>query len=283
MLGCAVSFTAGAVLVRLASASLSVSEIIFWRSAAMCAVLAAWALAHGYSFRSPSPRWLSLRCVFGTLSMFCWFIVITRLPMATASALMYTSPLFIAASAIAAALAARRAAPWNLAVPILTGFLGLLLALSPKLGGDAPAAAWATGLSAGFFSAMASLSIKKAAGLGEQTWRTVFYFCLTSTACGAAGQLFTAGEFSGLSGESALIIGGMVLTSLGMQLCFTESFSSRSILLTAVLQYTTVALLALAGLLFYGERATPAQLCGIALIALSGAASTALMRRRRPG
>ena len=280
MLGCAACFTAGAVFVRLMSGTLSVSEIIFWRSAVMTAGLAAWALSRGYSFRSPAPRWTALRCLFGIISMFCWFTVIARLPMATASALMYTSPLFIAGATLVAAVLARRSAPWKLTLPILSGFAGLVLALSPRLEAT-PDPAWLIGLSAGFFSAMASLSIRTAAAQGEQTWRTVFYFAFTSALAAGAAQFVTEGGFSALSAHSVFLIAGLVLTSLGMQLCFTESFSSRSILLTAVLQYTTIAMLAVAGFLFFGEQAGAGQLTGIALIALSGIASTVLMRAKR--
>ena len=128
---------------------------------------------------------------------------------------------------------------------------------------------------------MASLSIRAAAAQGEQTWRTVFYFAFTSALAAGAAQFVTEGRFSALSAHSVFLIAGLVLTSLGMQLCFTESFSSRSILLTAVLQYTTIAMLAVAGFLFFGEQAGAGQLAGIALIALSGIASTVLMRAKR--
>jgi S-adenosylmethionine uptake transporter len=104
--------------------------------------------------------------------------------------LNYTSPLFLAAFTVAAALRSNRIVERQLLAAIGIGFIGVILVLQPSFSHEQGAAAIA-GLASGVFAAAAYWNVRELGRCGEPEWRTVFYFSLAGTVLGIAASIGT--------------------------------------------------------------------------------------------
>jgi S-adenosylmethionine uptake transporter len=266
--------------VKLASQYYSVAEIVFYRSAIGAVILFAFVRASGGSLRTPVPWMHASRGAVGTLSLSLWFFATAVLPLGTAMTLNFSSPLFLAAFAVLAALVAGRRVQWPLALAVATGFVGVVLVLQPSLRTDQTVAGIA-GLVSGVLSAAAYWHVKELGKLGEPEWRTVFYFSLSGVALGLAGTLVTG--FSSHSWRGAALLAAVGVTATAAQLAMTRAYGRGRTLLTANLQFSAVVFAAALGELVFSDRIPPIGYLGIAVIVASGVLATFVsMRPLRP-
>ena len=116
-------------VVRHLSADLPVFVLVFFRSLfgllAMAPFLARGGLA---SLRPVRPRLHALRAAIGLVAMSCWFFALARMPLAEATALSFTMPLFASVAAVlmlGERMRARRKAA------VCVGFAGAMIILRP--------------------------------------------------------------------------------------------------------------------------------------------------------
>lgn len=277
------AFSAMGVFVKLAAGTYGTFEIVLWRGALGAAMLGVWAACRRERFLGKHFGLHVSRSFVGAVAMTGWFYALTRLSLATAMTLNYTSPLFIAAILVGAALpwgGAHRARPvveTPLVVAVSFGFAGVLLLLRPSFAGhDALPAA--IGLAAGAVSALAYLQVKRLGRAGEPTWRIVFWFCTMQVLFGAVGTLLS-GQAHRPDARGAALLAGVAACAMVGQFCMTRAFGHGKTLLAANLQYLGVVFATAAGWWLLGERVDATTLIGIAIILSSGATASVITAR----
>ena len=277
-------FATMAVGIKVAGASFSTFELVFYRGLVSVIFIALVLRARGTSLKTTVPMMHTWRTVIGVLSMGSWFYCIAHLPLATAMTLNYMSSVWVAAFIVGGAVMyGRTEGQGPLMVTVLASFAGVVMLLRPTLEQN-QLFAGLIGLLSGMGSALAYLQVTALGKVGEPEGRTVFYFSVGSMLVGAIGMLFSGmTAWHSVSWQAAawlLPIG--ILASLG-QWCMTRAYSRGSTLLVANLQYAGIVFGAIYSLLFFGDQIPLLGWAGMALIVFSGLAATVLRTRALPG
>jgi S-adenosylmethionine uptake transporter len=277
MLAAAALFAVMAACVKLAAASHHIAEIVFYRALIGVIALGAYAIVTRRPLGTPVPWTHFRRGAVGTAALSLWFYSTSVLPLGTATALGYTSSLFLAAIVLAAALRAKRAVDPRLFATVLLGFAGILLVLRPSLGeGEWPGAV--AGLLCGLLSATAYWYVRDLARRGEPEWRIVFYFSAAALALGLGGSLITG--FTAPTPAGALLLAAVGITALLAQLAMTRAYALGHALANASLQYSAIVFAAVIGMVVFGDRIAPVGWAGMAVVIVSGALAGWLAQQR---
>lgn len=263
--------------VKLAAARYHIAEIVLYRGLIGAVALAAYAHFTQRPLGTPIPWTHFRRGAVGTAALSLWFFAAATLPLGTATALNYTSSLFLAAFVLGAALRARRQVNVSLMLTVLVGFVGVVLVLQPSFG----AGQWlgaSGGLLSGLLSATAYWYVRDLARQGEPEWRIVFYFSLSVLVIGFAGSLITG--FTEHTTEGALLLAAVGVIALLAQLAMTRAYAAGHALLTASLQYSAIVFSAVLGVIVFADRIALAGWIGMAIVIGSGALATLLAQRR---
>ena len=259
-------FATMGVFVKLASEHFDAAEMAMYRSLfSLLWVLGFVALKPGATLRTPHTAAHAMRGIVGSVSLIGYFYAITRLPLATAQTLNYTSPIFLA---IATTVVLReRFSPWLL-VAIVLGFSGVAILLQPTFarGSEGPAA---IGLFSGVFAAWAYLSVRTLGRLGEPDWRVLFYFGLVGTLMCAAWQLL-GGGFHAPGARGAALLAALGLCGTLAQLAMTRAYRTGNTLVVGAFSYSTVLFSTIFTLVVWGEGVGVVEVAGMAVIAASG-------------
>ena len=277
-------FATMAVGIKVAGASFSTFELVFYRGVVSVIFIALVLRSRGTSLRTAVPMMHAWRTLIGVLSMGFWFYGIAHLPLATAMTLNYMSSVCVAAFIVGGAIVyGKTDGQGPLMGTVLASFAGVIMLLRPTLEQN-QLFAGLIGLLSGMGSALAYLQVTALGKVGEPEGRTVFYFSLGSLVVGSVGMLFTGmTAWSSVSWQAAawlLPIG--ILASLG-QWCMTRAYSRGSTLLVANLQYSGIVFGAFYSLLLFGDRIPLVGWAGMGLIVASGVAATVLRTRALPG
>lgn len=267
------------LMVKLAGTQATLGEIILFRGLVPLVAIAVWALLKGLSLKSPVAHLHLRRNAAGIVAMWCGFFATTQLPLATATTLMYTSPLFIALI-LWLGFGQSRNRVELLAIGM--GFVGVLAVLQPVLANNQLPVAL-IGLSAGAVSAVAYLQLKSLGKAREPEWRTVLYFAGTATVTSAL-YLAIFGEFAVLSGQGTgwtlLWLTGLGLFGGAGNLALTRSFGSGSTWLSASLQYCTILVSTFYGIAVLGDLPSSTTWLGVAMIIACGGLSSYATHQR---
>ena len=242
----------------------SMPQIVLFRGAPSVVMLAYWSYVRKLDLAPIAWRPHLIRNVTGVTSMWLGFYAIASLPLATATSLTYTAPLFIAGWILA-----RGAAHRDLVciVSVVLGFLGVLAVLQPSLSVQQLLPA-ALGLLAGGLAAIAMMQIRSIGRMGEPEWRTVLIFSVVVVASSVIGLIIGDwGAADWVGWASLLAIGASGLVG---QLTMTRAFGQGSALLNAALQYTTIIFAALIGLGFWDESIDVIGVTGIVCVISAG-------------
>ena len=285
LLGAAFFATMG-VCVKFASAHFSPAELVFYRGLVGIVFLVAIAKQQGISLRTRYPGMHVWRSAVGVLSLGSWFYAIAHLPLATAMTLNYMSGVWVAAFLVGGTLlnwnpqdGQSAASQGPLAITVLTGFAGVVMMLRPTIEQN-QIFAGLIGLLSGFVAAFAFMQVMALGRVGEPEARTVFYFAIGTAVAGGAVMVFDG--VSPWNWQQAIwLLPVGVFASLG-QLCLTRAYSQGATLVVANLQYSGIVFAALYSLLLFGDDIAWMGWAGMALIVLSGMASTLLRARAAP-
>jgi drug/metabolite transporter (DMT)-like permease len=272
MIAAGLLFATMAAIVRYLSASLPNEMIVFFRSAMGLAVLFPWLWHRGlHNLKTARPGGHLLRGLAGLGAMYCFFYAIAHLPLAEATLLNYSTPLFmpfIALWWLHEGMARRLW--WGIGI----GFCGIVLILKPGMGIFSPVAL--IGLASGVLAAVAMVGVRRLSRT-EPTSRIVFYFTLVS-ACGSAIPLAWAWQTPPV-GLWFLLIAMGALASMA-QLLMTRAYSHAPAAQVGPFTYTTVVFAALAGWLGWGEVLDWVSAAGALLVMLGGAITIRFAGRR---
>ncbi len=277
MLAASLLFAVMGACVKLASDYYGVAELVLYRGLFGVVAIAVYVRLRGQSLATEVP-WMHLRRgAIGTASLSLWFFATTILPLGTATALNYTSSLFLAAFTLGAALRARRGIDATLLGSVALGFAGVLLVLQPSFTAEQWFGALA-GLLSGLLSAMVYWHVRELSQRGEPEWRIVFYFSVAGLALGLLGSLMTGFSAHRLPGVALLLAIGA--TALLAQLAMTRAYGRGRALLTANLQFSTIVFASILGVLVFADHIPLAGWLGMTVIIASGLLATWAAQRR---
>ena len=276
-------FATMGVGIKVASASFSTSELVFYRGVVSVIFMGLIMRARGTPLRTPVPMMHAWRSAIGVLSLGSWFYAIAHLPLATAMTLNYMSGVWVAAFIVGGAVLygqAQRQGP--LMATVLAGFVGVVMMLRPSLDQN-QLFAGLIGLLSGLGAALAYMQVTALGKSGEPEGRTVFYFSVGSAVAGSLGIAFTGlTPWSSVSWQAtAWLVPIGVLASLG-QWSMTRAYSRGSTLLVANLQYSGIVFAAIYSLVLFGDQIPLLGWAGMGVIVLSGLAATVLRTRTLP-
>lgn len=263
IIGSAMAFSTMAVLVRLLSARLPDSVLVFWRSLFALVFLAPLLLRlplHHLGSRRMDLH--LLRATSGLLSMYCLFFALGHLRIAEATLLNQTATLFVPFIAL---IWLNERVPQKVWWAILIGFVGVLLVLRPGRG----IISWPAlvGLASGLTAAFSVVTIRRSSR-SEPATRIVFYFCLFGT-LGSALPLFWTWVTPQASDMPLLVAIG-ALAAAG-QMMMTRGYSLAPVSQIGPFTYSAILFGVVYGWIIWGETPGITFWTGAVLIVLGGA------------
>lgn len=131
MMLAAVCFASLNAILRLLTAGIPPLELVFFRNFAGLVFMLPWLFRHGLSGLKTDHHGLYFsRSFLGFLSMMMWFTALAAMPLAEATALSFTSPLFATIAAVLVLGEVVRVRRWS---ATLIGFLGAMIVLRPGI------------------------------------------------------------------------------------------------------------------------------------------------------
>ena len=120
------------VFIRKSSEDIHIFEVIFFRNLLACLIIIPLMYSSGLaSFKMHRPRLFVWRAVFVSLGMFAGFSALTLIPLAQATAISFTAPIFVT---ILASFVFGEAIKFRRITAILVGFIGMLIIVQPGTG-----------------------------------------------------------------------------------------------------------------------------------------------------
>ena len=246
------------------SRGVPVFEIILFRNlfAFVPLGLYVWRTTGFEVLRTTRPFGHMARSAIGLSGMICGFTAVQHLPLTEATALQFTSPLFM--TALSALVLAERVGRHRWAA-VVVGFVGVLIMARPI-----PGEMNVTGVTLGMLSAMAAAGAMVAIRQIADTERgptIVFYFTLGGVLMGLVGSAFHWVTPDPLT-LGVLILGGL-FGGVG-QLLLTEALRNAPVGVIAPFDYTQLVWATLFGFVVWGELPHPLTLIGAVVVAGSG-------------
>lgn len=260
MVASAASFSVMTMLVKVAGQGLPTMEVVLGRAVVTLA-LSVWAIR-----RRSVPAWghdrgfLILRGVLGFIALSCFYFAISRLPLAEATLIHYSNPIFTAIGAAIFLAEGLRLLELLLAA---TSLGGVVLVARPAFlfGGQSAALdplAVGVALTGALFSAGAYVAVRRASRTNDHMV-IVFYFALVSTLGAIPFALSvwewpTPAEWLTLLGIGIATQGGQVFLTRGLEL----ERAGRAM----AVGYLQIVFAAVWGALLFGEIPGPWSLAG---------------------
>lgn len=124
-----ICFTGAAAAVRMLAGEIHFIQISFFRSAFGLLCLLPWLTSVGLgALRTRQTTRYMARSVFSVLANFCWFAALVSMPIADATSLSFTTPLFVSMAAMLFLAEPARLGRWT---GLIVGFAGTVIILRP--------------------------------------------------------------------------------------------------------------------------------------------------------
>lgn len=263
ILGASAGFAAMGALVKLARVELSAAQVVFWRSVVITLIAHRMVRSQGTSLRPGAPMRMALRCVFGTLAMYCFFASLAWLPLGTATALLYTSPIFTVVLA-GPMLGERRG--WRALALVAVAFGGVLLILKPSL--DADLFAMGVALLGGGLAGWVYVIVRQLRTTDPPS-RIVWWFAASAAA--VTGP-FALAEGLPTAPETWALVFGVGITAAIGQLGMTQAYRVEKASVIGPFSYATVVLSMFMGIGVFGEWPDRWSWLGTAIFVVAGVA-----------
>lgn len=259
-----VFFALMGAVVKLAAAEFSAAELVFYRSLLQTVIAGCVLFRLGVSPKTSQLGLHLRRAVFGVLSLFMFFYALTVLPIATAVALNYTSPIFLV---LIVACTADRRPGWGVVATVAVGSVGAFLVLRPSVDAQEvwPAA---IALGSGALNAMAFWSVRELVRASEPEGRVVFYFSIFG--CLGALIWMAPQTWQPITLANVWMLAAVGLSGAAGQLAMTRAFGKGKTLVTAALSYSGIVVASVLGVALFAELLPLLAWVGIALIVTAG-------------
>jgi drug/metabolite transporter (DMT)-like permease len=239
-------------------------EVLFWRQIPSAVLIFVWLALRGQLSRLRTQRLPdhARRAMLGMTGMFFTFGAPVLLPLAVATTLGFTTPVF---AVILSALLLKEAVGPVRWLAVALGFAGVVIIAQPGHFTIPPFGAF-VGLGAGFMVALISIQVRDL-GRTEESLSIVFWFAVLSAPILALGLPFYASLHT--PWQWFLLLGGGVLGLVG-QLLLTASLRYGQVASVIVMDYSALIWATLYGWLIWDELPPSATWLGAPAIIAAG-------------
>jgi drug/metabolite transporter (DMT)-like permease len=249
------------VTIRELSASFGVFELVFFRATVGMLAMLPWLMRAGVrALRTTRTKVYAIRVVATYSGMLCWFYGLANLPLADATALMFTSPFFTVIMlrvTLGELVGARR---W---LAICLGFAGAMIIIRPGFAtvGLATLAVLYTAVSYG-----ASNASTRALAITENPNAVVFYMfaLVVPVSLGPAVATWVMPAWA----DVPMILAFGILSLVSM-MCMTRGLGAAPASVVMPVFYLQLPLVAILAYLWYAEKPDPWIWVGAAVICAS--------------
>ncbi|WCT72535.1 DMT family transporter [Sphingomonas naphthae] len=252
-------------------------EMLFYRATCGLPVVMIWVMANGglRAIRTERP-WAHLtRCTLGIISISLTFQSLILLPLADATTIGFTSPIF---ATILSWLVLREPVGRHRWLAVILGFIGVAIVMRPGATSHAvPLLGVAVALMAALGQASVTITLRQIGGT-EHVAAIVFWFFISSIVVAGLFMPFFA---SWHTPATYLLLAGAGVCGGLMQLALTASLQSAPVSVIAPFDYLQIVGATIFGWLVLGSPPTINTLGGAALIAGSGLYTAWREHRRR--
>lgn len=256
-------FTTMDMLVKLASERFPIGQIVFARNFfAFLPVMIVISRSGGFAaIRTRNLMAHAFRGGIGILSMACFFLSYSLLPLGEAVSLASSGPLFM--TALSVPLLGEKVGPrrWS---AVIVGFVGVLVMMRPGSGVFQPAALVA--ITAAFCYALALTQVRRLSR-SESSTAIVFYFTLFATLVGAASLPFDA--VMPTWSEMPLLVAIGLIGGIA-QFTMTAAFRRTEVAIIAPFDYLGLVFAMTLGYLVWGDLPDVWLVTGAAIVVASG-------------
>lgn len=258
MIGALVSFTVMAVSVRELSSGMHAFQMLFVRSMIGLLVLAAVLSIKGWGrLRTARIAGHALRNAVHFAGQVFWILGITLLPLATVSAIEFTTPIWGAFLAVLVLGERMTRGRW---IALAMGFLGILVILRP---GFAVVSAGALIMLACTFCFGATNAVTKWLTRTDGALTILFYMVLMQSVLGGLASILVWAPIEAREWPFLLLLAG---TGLSAHYCLTRALAAADATFVMPFEFLRLPFVALVGFLLYAEPVELATLLGAALI-----------------
>ena len=254
----------GMIIKTLTADDVPTAQMVFLRSVMSLALLMPWLMRKGIS-RLYTQR-IGLHIARGTLgvtAMMCVFYAWGNLPLAQASLLKQTSPIFIS---IIAFLWLRESLGNKTILAIISGFIGVALIIDPGAENAHFNIVIFIALAGAMLAGAAKVVVRKMSDT-ETPGRIVFYFSFIGALVSAVPASWV---WVSLNWMQVAAIVGIAMLSTAAQFAITKAFSYAPAGQIGFYTYTSVAFAALFGWLIWNEVLSWQTVLGILVIVVAG-------------
>ncbi len=271
------SFATMAALLKFAAErGVSAPEMIFYRAALGFPVIFLWVLSGPgmSSLRTKRPRAHLWRSIIGLASMLLTFEALVLLPLAEATTLNFTAPVF---ATILSWLVLRETVGWHRWAAVGVGFLGVLIVLRPGHSVESlPLIGVVIALMAAFGQAGVAITLRQL-GDSEHVAATVFWFTVAGTLVGLVLLVFFGKTHDAVT--YALLFAAATFGTVA-QFFMTGSLRHAPVSVVMPFDYLQLFAAMLFGWLMFSTVPTLSTLAGAALIIGSGLYTVVRERQR---
>ncbi|RIV87568.1 DMT family transporter [Aurantiacibacter zhengii] len=255
-----------AALIKLASDSgIHIAELIFWRQLVSVPILLAWAMLAGGIVKELStsrPGKHGTRALFGIVGMVLNFGGVILLPLAEATTLGFTAPMF--AVLLSIVLLKESVGIWRWSA-VAAGFAGILIISQPG-GGHLPLFGAAVALGGAFMIALIAIQLRDLSRT-ETPLTIVFWFAACSSVVAFPFMLIVHEPLSAY--QWGLVIGIGVAGTWG-QVMITAALRFGKVSSVIVMDYSSIVWATLYGWLFFANLPAVTTWIGAPLVVLAG-------------
>ncbi len=254
----------GMIIKILTADDVPTAQMVFLRSVLSLVLLMPWLMRKGLSRLYTQRIGLHIaRGVLGVTAMMCVFYAWGNLPLAQASLLKQTSPIFIS---IIAFLWLKESLGTKTILAIISGFIGVALIIDPGAENAQVNIVIFVALAGAMLAGSAKVVVRKMSTT-ETPGRIVFYFSLIGTLVSAVPAMLV---WASLNGVQAAAIAGIAVLSTTAQFAITKAFSYAPAGQIGFYTYTSVAFAALFGWSIWNEVLSWQTIFGILVIVTAG-------------
>lgn len=247
-------------------------EIVFFRCVVSAFVCVISLRGLNVNLLGNNRLFLFLRGASGTTALFCFFLTIQNVPLASGVTLSYLSPIFTAILAIFLLNEKVKNLQW---IFYAISFAGVFVIKGFEA--NFPTIYFITGLSAAFFSGVA-YNLVRSLKETEHPLVIVFQFQVVGI---IAGLIYVLFDWKMPSGQDWLyLIGTGLLTQIG-QVYLTKALQAEAVGQVSIINYTGVIYAIFFGWLIFGEILTLQTLVGITLV-IGGVILSIFYNKRQP-
>ncbi len=271
-------FSIMGLLVKVAGQRLPSQEIVFFRSLLVLGFAYAMIRRAGASALGNDKKWLVVRGSTGFVALSCFYYGVTHLPLADATLIMYTNPVF---TGILAAIFLAESINVADVVGVVVSLIGVVLVAQPSFifGGAGRLDPVAVGIAlVGAVISATSYVIVRKLRATEHELTVVFYFPLISVPASIPIALPSAVLPTWT--ELAVLLGVGVVTFIA-QVTMTRGLHLEKAGRATAVSYLQVVFAFIWGMLFFDEYPTVYSIVGAVLI-IGSTVAVAWWNNRRP-